>query len=158
MEEVIVYAKISHEDYDILTKIMTEAFNEDTRIHTNLKEDGPKGYNDGRLIRILNESVNYESYEIIYNDNIIGGYTIEILPNYEYRLEMLFIDPLYRGNHFGSNVWSHIEKEYPDAKKWTVETPSYSKRNHYFYIRKCGFTFKEEKVYENGEKSIIFEK
>jgi hypothetical protein len=54
MNNKISYLKISPVDYEILTRIMASAFNEDTSIHTNLKEDGPTGYNDGRLIKWLN--------------------------------------------------------------------------------------------------------
>jgi hypothetical protein len=68
---------------------------------------------------------------------------------------MLFIDPDYRGNHLGTNVWKDIEQKY-DAKKWTVETPDYSKRNHHFYTKKCGFTFLKENIFDNGSKSFIF--
>lgn len=71
---------------------------------------------------------------------------------------MLFIDPQYRKDHLGSIVWKDIELKYKDSKKWTVETPDYSKRNHHFYTKKCGLVFKEENIYDDGSKSFIFEK
>lgn len=152
------YEKIHQGEYGILTRIMTFAFNEDTSIHTELKEDGPTGYNDGSLIRKLNEHKDFESYKIIYENNIVGAYTVGIKENNEYTLEMLFINPDYRENHLGTMVWKEIEQKYSDAKKWTVETPDYSKRNHYFYTKKCGFTFNRENICDNGSKSFIFEK
>ncbi|MCY6957565.1 GNAT family N-acetyltransferase [Clostridium brassicae] len=158
MNDKIVYLKISPIDYRILTEIMTSAFNEDTSLHTDLKEDGPTGYNDGSLIKWLNEHKSFESYKIVYNNTIVGAYTIGINPNNNYSLEMLFIDPKYRKNHLGTIVWKHIEEKYIDANKWTVETPDYSKRNHYFYTEKCGFVFHRENVYKDGSKSFIFEK
>lgn len=89
----IEYQKIYKVDYEILTRVMTSAFNEDTAIHTDLKEEGPTGYNDGRLIKRLNNRQDFESYKIIYQNNIIGAYTVGIKQNCEYTLEMLFIDP-----------------------------------------------------------------
>lgn len=137
---------------------MTSAFNEDTSIHTDLKEDGPRGYNDGKLIKWLNEHEGFESYKVIYEGNLVGAYTIGINPEDEYSLEMLYIDPEYREYHLGTIVWKDIEQKYVNAKRWTVETPDYSRRNYYFYTEKCGFTFLKEKTYEDGCKSFIFQK
>jgi hypothetical protein len=71
---------------------------------------------------------------------------------------MLHIDPIYRGKHLGTIVWKDIEQKYADAKRWTVETPDYSTRNHYFYTNNCGFTFVKENIFDNGCKSYVFEK
>ena len=158
MNNKISYRTIYPSDYKLLTKIMTSAFNEDTSIHTNMKEDGPNGYNDGRLIKWLNEHENLKSFMIIYEDNIIGAYTVGIKQNNEYSLEMLYIDPKYRGHNLGTIVWKDIELKYEGGKKWTVETPDYSTRNHYFYTKKCGFTFLKENISDNGSKSYIFKK
>lgn len=158
MNDKIEYQKIYSNDYEILTKIMTSAFDEDTSMHTKLKEDGPTGYNDGRLIKKLNENENFESYKIIYQNNIVGAYTVGVNQNNEYTLEMLFIDPDYRRNHLGSIVWMDIEQKYMDARKWIVETPNYSKRNYHFYTTKCGFKFVKENIYNNNCISFVFEK
>jgi hypothetical protein len=32
-----------------------------------------------------------------------------------------------------------VERSYPDAKSWKLETPSWATKNHYFYEKKCGF-------------------
>ena len=154
----IVYAKIDLLDYEILTNLMVAAFNEDTSMHTSLKEDGPGGYSDGSLVKRLNEGENLISYKVVYNNSIIGMYTVEIKANNEYGLEMLFIDPKYRKNHLGTIVWKDIEAKYIGAKKWTVETPDYSKRNHHFYTKNCGFVFSRENKCDNGSKSFVFEK
>lgn len=158
MHNETVYCKIYDEDYEELTKIMTSAFNEDTSMHTELKEDGPTGYDDGSLIKLLNEHENFESKKIIYNNTTVGAYTVGIKPNNEYSLEMLFIDPKYRKNHLGSIVWTAIEDSYMDAKKWTVETPCYSNRNHHFYTEKCGFVFHKQNICDNGCISFVFDK
>jgi len=158
MTNKIVYLKIYPVDYEILTKIMISAFNEDTSMHTDLKEDGPIGYNDGSLIKGLNEHEKFENNKIVYDNIIVGAYTVGIKANNEYSLEMLYIEPKYRKRHIGSIVWKHIEEKYKGAKKWTVETPDYSKRNHYFYTEKCGFVFHKENLCPNVAKSYIFEK
>lgn len=156
MNNKILYKKICPDDYGILTRIMTDAFNEDTSIHTDIKEDGPRGYNDGSLIKKLNEHDGFESYKIVYDNNIVGAYTVEVKQNNIYGLEMLFIDPSCKKYHLGTIVWNDIEEKYIDAKKWIVETPEYSKRNHHFYTKKCGFVFYKENLHDNGGKSFVF--
>lgn len=89
MTNKIIYLKYPI-DYEILTKVMISAFNEDTSMHTDLKEDGPTGYDDGRLIKWLNEHEKFESNKIVYENNTVGAYTVAIKPNNEYSLEMFF--------------------------------------------------------------------
>ncbi len=154
----LTYEKIYPCDYEALTNIMIGAFNEDTAMHTEMEADGPTGYNDGSLIKRLNEHENYESYKVIYEGNIIGAYTIANNYTNEFSLEMLFITPKLRGFHLGSMVWKYIEEKYSNAKLWTVETPDYSIRNHHFYTINCGFTFLKENRFDNGSKSFVFHK
>ncbi|MBU3102722.1 GNAT family N-acetyltransferase [Clostridium gasigenes] len=154
----IIFSKIIVDDYKKLTDIMTRAFNEDTSMHTKLKEDGPKGYNDGSLIKKLNENIKNTSMKILYKNEVVGAYTIYEGDNETFYLDMLFIDPNYKNKSLGKLTWQHVEETYRTAKKWSVETPEYSKRNHYFYREKCGFILTGEKIYEDGEKSYIFEK
>lgn len=154
---MITYDNIYSQDYDILSRIMKNAFNDDTRMHTNLQEDGPIGYHDGSLLKELVTKKDYISQKISIDHNIIGAYTISH-KEANYTLEMLFLDPNVQGKGIGNEVWLHIENTYSNARKWYVETPNYSIRNRYFYEHKCGFYVIKENVYENGEKSIIFMK
>lgn len=153
---MITYEKITEADYDILTECMREAFNEDTRMHTELEKDGPWGYADGSLIRLLNTKEGYISEKICVDGVIVGAYTI--VPGTEaYTLEMLFLHPQRKCKGMGLEVWKHMEENYANAEKWVLETPDYSKRNHHFY-EKCGFHFEKENVYEDGSKSWVFVK
>ena len=158
MKVNITYEKIYDTDYEKLTKLMTVAFNEDTAMHTDLAEDGPKGYNDGSLVKKLNENDKYENYKIMYNGIIVGAYTVAITDDNVGSLEMLYIAPDYRRLHLGTVVWEDIESRHSSVKKWTVETPDYSIRNHHFYIDKCGFSFVRENIYAEDCKSHVFEK
>jgi hypothetical protein len=51
-------------------------------------------------------------------------------------------------------MWQFIEETYPSTKSWTLETPSFALKNHYFY-EKCGFEKIEEKK-EPGEEWVSF--
>ncbi len=158
MKNELIYEPICSTDYAVLTKIMTRAFDEDTFIHTGENAGGPNGYNDGSLLERLNNDSDYETYKILHNTVIIGAYTISKKEDQVYCLEILFLDTCCRGKQMGKKVWLDIEERHSNAKKWVVETPSYSTRNHDFYTRKCGFEILEEKEYGNGAKSMIFTK
>lgn len=47
--------EITEADVSVLADIMKRAFDDDTRMHTSLEEDGPSGYADGSLLRRLKE-------------------------------------------------------------------------------------------------------
>ena len=51
----------------------------------------------------------------------------------------IFIDPKHQDKGIGLMIWKLIEQKYPETKIWRTETPGFSKRNHNFYVNKCGF-------------------
>lgn len=59
--------------------------------------------------------------------------------NHENILDMIFLDASLENKGIGTEVWKKIEDMYPDTMSWSTETPIYSRRNHHFYINKCGF-------------------
>lgn len=69
----------------------------------------------------------------------LGAFFIDVSKISEKTLEMLFLDPKYSGKGVGYKVWQFIEKQFPETKVWKTSTPGYSKRNHNFYVNKCGF-------------------
>lgn len=150
----ITYKMLTREAIPELTLIMKEAFDADTRMHTQLLEDGPNGYDTGELLEKLLDMDNCVSQIILCEDKLIGEYTIKS-DNGLYTLEMLFIDPEFESRGIGLSVWKDIESEYKQAKTWMVETPGYSIRNHRFY-EKCGFKVIKEFKYPEGETSLIF--
>lgn len=151
---ILTYKSLEQSDIPELTPIMKAAFDSDTRMHTDLEEDGPAGYDNGELLLKLMKLENAES-KVIYADGImVGGYTI-IKNKGIYTLDMLFINPSCTSKGIGSVVWNDIEKEYTGAKAWMLETPDYSKRNHHFY-EKCGFKKMKEHNFDDGAKSFVF--
>jgi GNAT superfamily N-acetyltransferase len=149
-------SKVKSEYIPLLIPIMKASFNEDTKMHTELLEDGPCGYDTGELLEKLLIKNNSVSRIILCDSKVIGEYTISE-KNSVYTLEMLFIDPQYVSKGIGFIVWNDIENENRNAKSWMVETPDYSIRNHRFY-EKCGFKMIKEFVYSDNAKSYIFVK
>ncbi len=118
---------------------MKKAFDEDTRIHTDLKSDGPAGYDDGSFLKQWIHKPESISYKIMIESELVGCFIITIGKENINYLEMLFLDPSTRNNSYGYLAWSFIESEFSNTRVWKTSTPGYSKRNHNFYINKCGF-------------------
>lgn len=49
-----------------------------------------------------------------------------------------------------------IERQFPSAAIWTLETPANKKRNHYFY-KKMGYNIVKEYM-DGSVKIVLFEK
>ena len=133
--------EILHEtDLTILTPIMERAFDEDTRIHLNKPKGGPAGYDNGDFLRRFGLHPNSTSYKISMDGKPIGSIILWL--NHDTNIHFLgniFIDPSLQNKGIGLKIWNFIEKQYPNTLKWCTDTPGFSKRNHHFYVNKCGF-------------------
>lgn len=147
-------------DINILTPIMERAFDEDTRLHLNEPKGGPPGYNNGEFLTKYGLDKDSIAYKILLEGEIVGCVILWI--NNETRINHLgniFIDVNIQNQGIGKNVWRFIENEYPNTIKWCTETPGFSKRNHNFYVNKCGFHIIEIKnPTDINESSYIMEK
>jgi predicted acetyltransferase len=136
----LVFSPIIEEDIEVLTKIMTRSFDEDARIHLGEgHRDGPPGYDTGQFLRKWALNTSSEAYKITLNEELIGACIIFINEDGNNHLGNIFIDSTIQNKGIGRKIWGMIEDKYPDTKKWHTETPGSSKRNHNFYINKCGF-------------------
>lgn len=100
------------------------------------------------------------SYKILLDEQIIGAVMLWINKETQHNtLGNIFIDPCFENRGMGKKVWDFIESEFPETEVWDVETPIFSRRNHNFYVNKCGFhvvQIKKPKDLEDG--SFILEK
>lgn len=136
----VSFEKVSQSDVQNLTKIMKRAFDEDTRRHLGRECGGPTGYDNGEFIQKWFIESGADAFKILSDGKLIGGFNIfKDLEKQEYILGCIFIDAVCEDSGYGSLVWKKIEAMYPDAVKWRTETPGFSRRNHNFYVNKCGF-------------------
>lgn len=100
-----------------------------------------------------------DAYKVICNGRIIGGFNVFRCDRHRYCLGNIFVDPNFQDQGLGTKIWSHIEGLYLDAVKWSTETPGFSRRNHNFYVNKCGFKIvRIENPKDPEEASYILEK
>lgn len=137
--ENIQIKQLREKDIDALIPIMKRAFDEDSMIHLGRK-DGPTGYNDGSFLRKYALDKSSDAYTVWKENQIIGAVIVWInKQTNENYLGNIFIDSDVQEQGIGLKVWEMIEQHYPETKIWTTDTPLFSRRNHNFYINKCGF-------------------
>ena len=127
-------------DVNILTPVMKRAFDEDSRRHLDKPEGGPDGYDNGDFLRKYALNPKSKAYKISRDGRPVGAVIVWVNPDRINYLGNIFIDPDLQDKGFGTAVWEYIEIKYPETVIWRTETPGFSKRNHNFYVNKCGFS------------------
>ncbi|GKX27625.1 hypothetical protein SH1V18_01050 [Vallitalea longa] len=129
---MVELVKVEKNDLEELTDIAIESFLEDKNKYGNFPP----------LIDIDNHKLRYidkgYAYNIVHNGKVIGGTCIFSNGNDNYTLGSIFIHPSSQNKGIGQEVISLIEANFPNAKKWTLDTPYKSFRNHHFY-EKMGY-------------------
>jgi ribosomal protein S18 acetylase RimI-like enzyme len=133
------FERFTEEDVDILTPIMKRAFDEDTQRHLNQPTGGPDGYDNGDFLREYALNPASQAYKVSKEGKPIGAVIVWIKENNVNFLGNIFIDPEFQDKGLGLIIWKFIESKYPDTVKWYTDTPGFSRRNHNFYVNKCGF-------------------
>lgn len=153
-EADVKIVKASLDDTEELTKISKLSFDDDTRKHNLGETGGPPGYDSVAAQRRWIKLTFY--YKFIVNNKIIGGMFVESGKRFYQRssknhfyFTRIFIHPDYQNLGIGSKAMFFIEKEFPYATKWTLDTPRWSKRNHYFYEKLGYVKVGEKKEFED---------
>jgi hypothetical protein len=150
---------VTERDVEELTPIMKRAFDEDTQSHLGEKAGGPLGYDNGEFIRKHYLNSKATAYKAYKDNKLIGAVNVFINKNNENYLGNMFVDPLCQDKGIGLIIWRFIERKYPNTIKWRTDTPGFSKRNHHFYVNKCGFKIvKITNPKDKYEEAYILEK
>lgn len=154
------FEALEEKDIEILTPIMKKAFDEDFKLHLGEESGGPEGYDNGDFLRKFGLNKKSTAFKILLKDKIIGAAIVWInTKTNENFLGNMFINTNMQNENIGSAVWKMIENMFPNTKIWLTETAGFSKRNHYFYVMKCGFKIiKIENPFNKYECNYILEK
>jgi GNAT superfamily N-acetyltransferase len=149
---MITFQRAILNDAETIVRLKLLAFAEDAKLYGS----GPPGYDSLDDARKSIQRANY--YLILKNEKPIGGFSLyEISPDHM-RVGALFIDPAFHNQGIGTQSIAFIEKTYPHIRKWSLETPYKSYRNHHFY-EKNGFVKVGETLPEpNGFYLFLYEK
>ena len=77
-------------------------------------------------------------FAICVDGRITGGSGVKDRGEGHYYLSSLYIDMPFQQKGIGWTALRLIEQSFPDARKWSLETPYLSRGNHYFY-EKAGY-------------------
>lgn len=126
-------------DVEVFTPLMKRAFDEDTRRHLGEPAGGPPGYDNGDFLRSYALDPASTAWAVYHGDRPAGVLIAWVGTGDEGFLGNLFFDPDFQDRGFGLTAWRRLETLFPQVKVWRTETPGFSRRNHHFYINKCGF-------------------
>lgn len=150
---MISFERAKESDAPGLLKAKVRAFEEDLKRYGF----GPPGYDS---IEDTKRAINKAAYYKILSDgNIIGGFSIYEQGGARFELGSIYIDPDYQNLGVGSKAIGFIENQFPQARKWILDTPYLNFRNHHFY-EKAGYVKVGEKLVEDfpGFCLFIYEK
>ena len=150
---------MTKEDIGMLTDIMKRAFDEDSRRHLNKSTGGPPGYDNGEFLRKYGLNRSSQAFKVSNENRVIGAVIVWINDDHINYLGNMFVDVDYQDYGYGTKIWRAIEKMYPQTLIWKTDTPGFSKRNHNFYVNKCGFhVIKIENPMNELEENYVLEK
>lgn len=136
---MLTYEKMTENDIAQLTGIMKRAFDKDSQIAFG-QDGGPEGYDDGSFLRKWGIEEGGCARKILLDGKTVGAYILFFSPDgKEGFLGTIFVEPEKHEMGIGTQVWKDIETEFVKVEVWHTETPGFSRRNHAFYVNKCGF-------------------
>ena len=140
---MVGFEKANFKDAQELVSIQVRTFDDDARKFNKTEKGGPPGYDSVDWQIEMMKNALY--YKILNEGKIIGGIIVFLIDKGHYELGRIYIDPAFQNRGIGFKAMSFLESNFKDATKWTLGTPEWAIRNHYFY-EKAGF----KKVGEEG--------
>lgn len=129
---MISFSRASEKDAQLLLDAKIKAFAWDV----NTYGMGPQGYDS---LEDLTNAINKAYYyKILYDNIIVGGFSLYKLSEDHFELGSIYVGPEYQNKGIGSETLNFIEQSFPEVKKWILDTPYLSFRNHHFY-EKMGY-------------------
>ena len=128
--------ELKSEDIKEFKKLMIEAFQ--YGYESVYGEDKGQVLPDKDIDDDLSNNNSY-AYEMIDNNEIVGGVVVTINKNNHNHLDFLFVKVGVQSKGIGQKIWKEIEKLYPDTKVWETCTPYFDKRNIHLYVNRLGF-------------------
>jgi len=140
-------------DLPLLTQLSKECFDFDKHY---FKYDTPSGYDHILWHKKMLETGSY--YKIIYNKQMIGGILIFSCLNQVYNIGRIFLSPGFQNRGIGKKVLLLVEKLYPDAQKWVLDTPEWALKNQNFYEKNGYSKTRIILAKDQSHKLLIYEK
>ena len=99
---------------------------------------GPDGYDSVDVHRRDTESERTDYWKFLFNGKVVGGTRVFMVSKEHGYIYGVFVDSDFHGRGIGTETFRLIESNYPEVKKWTLDTPVWNVRTKGFY-EKIGF-------------------
>ncbi|MCL1821166.1 MAG: GNAT family N-acetyltransferase [Oscillospiraceae bacterium] len=135
------------EDAERLTEIQKQAFE---RLYRIYRDEGSPYLRGSDEIKYQIENGTRDIYKIFADNMLCGGIAVRNKGDGEYYLNRIYILPQLQGKSVGRKAIELCEKNYPDAKRWTVDFPADQLAN-----KKC---YEYSGYYDTGLREEISDK
>jgi len=142
------------EEAGILADVSTRAFHSDAAVGGPMA-GGPPGYDSPGWQR---EAMGWGEYHaIVVEGEIAGGAIVVRKGPGHWELSRLFLDPALHRRGIGHRVVALLWETYPEARRWTLDTPAWNRRTRPFYE---GFGFVEvgRVTHPGGPELVVYER
>ncbi len=147
----LLFEKAGEDDAAQLIKVLNQSFYNDFIFFGECP-----GY--GVTLEDMKQRIrNSIQYKILADHNIVGNISVRTPDNGRYWLGCLAIIPEFQNRGIGSKAIQFIEKEFPDAISWGLDTPVQKAGNCHFY-EKAGYIGIEDRVHSEKVTLRIYEK
>jgi GNAT superfamily N-acetyltransferase len=150
------FERARYRDTEALTQAAVRSFDDDARRYGGPPRGGPPGYDDPEWHRQAMRQGIY--YKILVGDAIVGGIILYDLHRGHFNLGCFFLDPDYQDQGIGTRAVAFVEAAHPRVRKWSLDTPAWSPRNHHFYEKLGYVRTGEEWTDEEGVRLWMYEK
>lgn len=138
-------------DAKVLTEISKKAFESDI-LCGNSEVGGPPGYDSVQWHRDIINNPQATCFNLVLDEKVTGGAVVFTLETQGvYNLGRIWLDPSYHRRGLGQEAMKLVEAQFPDAKRWVLDTPAWNIRTRAFY-QKLGYSIIKESDF------LIFEK
>jgi RimJ/RimL family protein N-acetyltransferase len=119
--------------------------------------EGPPGFDSVAWNAEWIERTPY--YKVLLDGRIVGGIIVFAMGEGHYELGRIYVDPDVQNRGVGQEAMRLMFEAFPEARKWTVGTPSWAVRNQHVY-EKMGFVRVRETAVDPqlGWSGIEYEK
>ena len=126
--------KATPADAPALTELQVRAFDEDARRYADAGPGGPPGYDD--VAWQVERMAQGHYFKILDGEVLVGGAIVFRTGPESCELARIWIAPERQGQGMGGRAMELLEAAFPDARRWTLDTPAWALRNQAFYSRR----------------------